>query len=384
MANVYTLMPQLRDFLKAAASRLDREVALGNVSYSDVDPRIPRPIGQSGIAKRISREGAHAPTPRTPEELSRTRTLNKAIFNNEHLRAARVGEQRLHPVNKLRAGFSGADMPLYAEGAENIPRYRLHNQMAPQGPATKVRGESAHMFVPDTTGQFVRGTSKGLGPSYAKALTYSHKDVLGLNRNNPDAQKLLPPRAPVDDTLNRAMLGHEMQEAQNFMDEKVTPFGSHMGISPITEENMLIRGDPEAQQHMQNWRRLSADDRLVTRKLREAGHHPDAPLPVSGRAERSVAKNIARNPAQLSPEARVQAFKMHGAGLLNNIQNNFNVTTLPQSAKDSMNRLHLLGADEMTATLPKHKQILSKLQHALKNRKSLQADYGMLAKYLKK
>lgn len=272
--------------LKIAASRLDKEVAAGNVSYSDVDPRIPRAMGDSGFAKRISRAEGLSPASRTPEQVARTRALNQAIFRNQH---------REHTLPQV---------PQTPRAAPHTPSsLKLVNDFAPKaGPATQGTAAQQLVSAPDTSGRFMRTVTQGrMGPLRALSSTVT-----------PDTRiqnKVLTPPAAVDHTLNNAVLQHEFGEADLMGAKDRTMFASHFGIQPIMREQQALIGDPEAQEYMQRARQLNPDDRLIQRKLREAGSTPDRPLPVEGRAVRSVERNIAKNPMALSPTVRAQTLQ---------------------------------------------------------------------------
>ena len=295
MVNAYSLMPVLAQQLrKVAASRLDKEVSAGNVSYSDVDPRIPRPMGESGMAKRISRAEGMAPAARTPEQVNRTRTLNDALFKNQHARADRSLE-----------GFAPRQSPQTERliiGAQR--RLQLHDKMLPgTGPASMdIGGGAISVYAPHTSGQFVRTFNEPGGA--IRASLHVHPSITSETQN-----KLLLPPADVDRTLNHTIMQHEFGEADLLGGRDVTPFAAHFGVQPITREQQALVGDPEAQGVMQKLRARNPDDALVQRKLREAGATPNSPLPVEGRAARSVERNLAANPMQLNKATRAQALQ---------------------------------------------------------------------------
>lgn len=344
MVNAYSLMPVLAQQLrKVAASRLDKEVAAGNVSYSDVDPRIPRPMGSSGMAKRISRAEGMAPAARTPEQVNRTRTLNDALFKNQHARADRSIQ-----------GFVPRQPP-QTERLVKGPQRRLelHDRMLPgMGPASMdIGGDAISVYAPHTSGQFIRTFNEPAGA--VRAGLHVHPSITSETQN-----KFLVPPADVDRTLNHTIMQHEFGEADLLGAKNVTPFASHFGVQPITREQQALMGDPEAQAIMQKARASNPDDALVQRKLREAGATPNSPLPVEGRAARSVERNLAANPTQLNKATRAQTLQRelqqqlatttpHPSGEAWDLRN---YSTVPQNVKNYLGE-HAPALKELPAQL---------------------------------
>ena len=195
-------------------------------------------------------------------------------------------------------------------------------------------GPSITVHAPDTSGQFLRTVDRPFGATRAVASTF---DQLTPEIRN----KLLVPPADVDRTLNHVVMQHELGEADLLGAKNVTPFASHFGMQPITREQIALMGDPEAQEVMQRIRGLHPDDALVQRKLRQAGATPNSPLPVEGRASRSVERNLAANPMQLASGTRAQAFKrevvqqaVSAAHPSGNPWGVHNYTTVPQNIKN--------------------------------------------------
>lgn len=319
MVNAYDLMPVLAQQLrKVAASRLDKEVSAGNVSYSDVDQRIPRPMGSSGMAKRISRAEGMAPAARTPEQVNRTRTLNNALFKNQHLLSGRdVAIPQVPQTDRLLNSTPN--------------KVVLHNElMLNKGLGTAINDGVAHAYAPNTGGQYLRTGLKPLG---------SYRAQLGTMSSNLEKNWLLDPTA-VDKTLNYVALQHELGEADLAGSRSVTPFASHFGVQPVLREQLALRGDPEAQEIAANVRRKNPDDVLMQRKLREAGSTPDRPLPVEGRASRTLERNIAKQPMQLSRKARTGALGMYAEDVMQQLKIPGspirNVTTVPNHVRDAV------------------------------------------------
>jgi len=256
---------------KTAASRLDKEVRLGNVGYHDVDPSIPKALGNTGYGKYVSRTHAFEPTA-APNLAQRQNLLDRS--HNAHI------------------------------GTNNIVGTHLPNV----GPATDGRMAFGQpkVHAPKSSGGFMRSAGKGLwGRLRAQLGTHD--------------EKFLPKAVPSDKTTGRAILGHELAERQEMArsgTHGVHLHASHMGVRPILEENMHARGDPGSVKALQAVRRGHPDDALVARLSKQIGHHPDAPLPIGGKHERALEKRLAASSGQL-----------HGGTKLKTIQGALNTAT---------------------------------------------------------
>lgn len=278
--------------MKIAASRIDKEIASGNLQYADVMPDVPRgqmPKIMDPVMKRKMRSEMAAPAPRAPEEVSRTRALNEAVHRNQ------VTTSPKHVAMEQ------------AEGHAAPPA--IHNKHI-QG-----MGPGFHpmlgVHAPDTSGQFLRSATNGtLGKLRAGVGTWK--------------PELLPQRQPVDATLNRAVLEHELGEASEFASTQssagatagaagrpnakgVNPFSSHLGSEPILRENLVSHGDPEAQHLMAKVRQLHPDDAYVQRLVRQMGGTPDAPIPLDSRRARALEDRLSQSATQLAPQTRQTA-----------------------------------------------------------------------------
>ena len=268
---------------KIAASRLDREIAAGNVKYKQLDPRIPdvnipeflRPYVEKYVepyVKRHVRERMVAPAERSPEYLERLRKLNEL-------------------VTRAQLKTTGRNL--------GVPKAVILNKMAPGvGPATaKMPGTPGVTVMSDeNAGRFLRQVS---GNTIDKI-----KAVMGTI----NAEHLVPP-APVDPTLNRMAFQHELGEAAEFGRNQVFPHASHLGVEPIIRENLSSLGDPEAQTLMQQLRQGNPDDLLVSKLLRSVGATPDAPIPLEGAQHRALNRILTDSAEQLSPSARGRALQ---------------------------------------------------------------------------
>jgi hypothetical protein len=273
------------EIVKIALSRLDKEVAKGRTSYGDV-PGLP-----AGATKAQAQESFLAPSQVSPERLAKTRQLNEAVYRN-------------------RMGLMEKQL-----GSIGEPRVSLKREHFPGlGPATTSMGA---VHVPESTGRFMRTYGAGrFGKLRAAVGSYEPQ--------NPTlANKAMLPAHPMDPTLNRAVLGHEMGEAAELqrigVDEglrggikaRPTPVSSHMGVKPILEEQIALRGDPEATRAMQGLRSMEQGDASVQRAIRQAGGTPDRPLAVGGQQERAVRRIVSRKPENIGQAGRTRALQMY-------------------------------------------------------------------------
>jgi hypothetical protein len=137
-----------------------------------------------------------------------------------------------------------------------------------------------------------------LGPPLSEAK------AIGVNVPMPEMlRNRIYAARPEDSTLNHAGLRHELAEARLLQGKTITPFATHAGISPILEENMAVRNDPEAQRVLGLARRRHPDDVLAARLIRQGGGLPGQPLPLGGRAEAAMTRGLIRHKRQLSSDA---------------------------------------------------------------------------------
>lgn len=259
---------------KLAASRLDKEIAAGRLRYSDVMPGIPDSYqgseAEPGL-KRWLRDQMSAPAEVAPEALARRRALNQKLY------AARFA----HP---------------------DVPGVTMQKKLMPGLGAGMVVNQ---VFAPEESARFARTLEKPYGPYRA----------LGSTLHPALPKHLLTESAPQDATMNRAILEHELGEA-NTMHRATTrkgmaaPFASHLGSEPIIRENLAALGDPAAQAAIAQMRQRHPDDAYVQRLIRQAGGTPDAPIPLHGRQHRAIEAALAKHPEQLAQQTRSKALRM--------------------------------------------------------------------------
>lgn len=262
---------------KIALDRLEREVAAGNVAYSDI-PGLP-----FGSGKVEARKAFMAPSVPTPQRLEQTRNLNTSLYR---------AKSNLNPDQIASIGE---------------PRVNIHREFLPGvGAGTLGTGD---LWAPAEAGRFVRTVSGRMGKLRAVAGTYA-----GIA---PRLRKVMAPQSMEDLTLNRAVLEHELGEASEFRraaeDKSVTPVASHMGIQPMLRENIALKGDPAATAAMARLRTLDPGDIAVQKAIRQAGGTPDRPLALGGKQEEAVRRIVSRKPQGIGLQGRRQALQLAAA-----------------------------------------------------------------------
>jgi hypothetical protein len=256
---------------KIALNRMEREIAAGNIQRTQVTPRtLDSTTGvRAVLGKKVTRSQLAAPASVSAETLARRREISQKTFE------------------------AGLKQP------------HINQTMLP-GVGVGMAGSVAH--VPPNTGAMIRTANSPLFGATRYLAGSFHPSV---------ADAVATRARPVDKTLNSAFLGHENSERRlataSTSSSMVTPVASHLGSGPIFAEQMAARGDPEALAHISK-ARGHPDDRLLMKRYREAGGLPGRPLPLSGKAERSIDKGLSRDVRKLSPFARQQAVKIHATG----------------------------------------------------------------------
>ena len=220
---------------KTAATRYDKEVARGNISYTAIASRMPAEHGFSPgeIVDRFDVHHAMAEPSKAP--------------NLKRLR--RIRDLSVRPTAKDVTQRYGFDV--------RLPRKRK--------------------------GQGGAWMSESMGP-------------------NPVI------RVPVGGIDTRATLDHEIAEALERKHQGGTRrLASHNGPGPLVAERHGLVGDPAAFEEYKEMRaghRANPDDRLIWKKMKQMGATPDRPMPVGGKAHRSLNRWLDRNADMLSSDAR--------------------------------------------------------------------------------
>jgi len=280
---------------KIAASRLDKEVLKGIVNYSDV---VPHALGAD--SKNILRQAVHMGTQQPEEAVARYRGIQKGIYNNEHALAEKA--RALPKFTRTPVQQDAAN--IFKGGPDQIPM-----------------GSKTEVYAPETAGQQARRSSD----EFLATPEGGYADRLPL-----------PPRAPVDDTLNTGVLAHEKAERAGMRLKTQYPHATHVGVGPILEEDQVLRGDFEARQARRGTR-MDPDNALVAKLKKQIGFHPDWPLPIGGRHQRALEGRLEAN-----------AHKIETPRLNANIEAHLrrlrdpqlpNIATIPKKAKGLIDEL---------------------------------------------
>lgn len=273
--------------IKLAKTRYEREIAAGTIGRNQLSPgvvgtELPGPLGAA--QRRVTRETLAAPAERSPAFLA----------------------QKRHMAEKLYDVQSAAPAVATHPGVGSITKKFLPGV----GPGTMAMGPGmpAAVASPSQAGQFLERASEGT-PGILRASLSS------LANDQPAIQQTLLGRAgPQSPTLSHAVFRHELGEAAEATKKNVLPFASHMGTTPILEENLAMIGDPQASATMKKVRQIHPDDAMVQRMIRRVGGTADAPIPIGGRQQRALDRMLAGSVTKLDPQTRMKALMMTGAG----------------------------------------------------------------------
>lgn len=238
----------------AMATRLEKEIAKGNVRREKILPDMPSNLETpwpESKAVRMTRDKLLEPASIPTETLNKTRKLNDKLFNT----------QIKHPES--------FGLP----GEVNVTRNAGGTRAFSYGGQSEIN----------------------VGKDVAKQL----RDV-AANSNSSYAGTT----NPVDPTLEHAALRHELGEAYHGQTGKnLYPMESnHLGVRPHLEEQMALRSDPDAANIFQKWRETRPADTRLRQLIRRAGGTRESPLPVGGKAENTLTRMMAMDP--LTPPSR--------------------------------------------------------------------------------
>lgn len=252
--------------LKQAASRLDKEVAAGRVTYEDVvPPEMRKALAAKPVEdqKRVSRAFGQQPAYKAPGDLAKHRALNQSLFN------AQTKNPNMPRVEVFRDTSEAMVMPLLNSMSDKYSKVPVVIGM-PENPGGALR-DAGTLKVP---------AKKKSGP--------------------------MPPptSAPVDKTLNLSAIQHELGEVESLRSPRLQPHASHMGIEPILRENAALHGDAAAYNIMQAARSEHADDALVAKLHKQVGGTGSSPVQPGTRRARAMADRLEAAVPQLSERAR--------------------------------------------------------------------------------
>jgi hypothetical protein len=272
------MMPLSHGFIdeleKIALPRYEREIAAGNITRQGIDPSaLPGELpGILNIPQRKStRQALAAPTEQSAESLARNRQMAGHLYRAQ------------------------------------APHHEVVQQFHPgTGPATAVG--TGTVLSPPSAGRFAQRAAEGpVGMLRATVGTFGN--IPGAHpKIKQIADRALGAAGPADATLTHAIMRHELGERAVAGSGTIRPFASHLGVTPILEEQMAMRSDPVAQTVVGKIR-TNPDDALVQRAIRQVGGIGDRPLAIGGRQERAVNRILDRNVSKLTPAARGAAIK---------------------------------------------------------------------------
>lgn len=278
------------ELLKVAKTRYEREIERGVLSRADIAPELGKhelPSILGTAQRKRTREMLAAPASVGEGALAHKRRMAGKLYG-----AQASSSPNVHKVLGFMMGP--------ASGGEHIvagPQSGAFLRKVTSGPLGKYRAVGGTLSGPIMSG--VGTLEVPVSPKVKSVLERISKASLGK-------------ASPQDSTLTHAILRHELGERASTKG-KLYPVSSHFGPKPILEEQMALRGDPEAIATMGKARAMHQDDALVQRLVRQAGGTPDAPLPIGGKHERAVERMITRRVGELHPTSRSRAFQLSGA-----------------------------------------------------------------------
>lgn len=282
--------------IKLAKTRYEKEIERGAVRRADVVPGAGRhelPSVLGAYQRKKTREALAAPAERSASSLARKRQMSGKLYETQ-MRVGGPGDYKL--VDAMMPGGGPATIPEGLVGRRRVV-------MAPREGGAFVRRFTGGPI--DKYRAIISSVGAGLeSPMYAPLVENMRDEDIAKIRGATGAA-LGKPKA-VDPTLTHAVMRHELGEAGAF-DRAPRHFASHAGPRPILEENLALRGDPEAQKIMGKLRGAHPDDELMQRVIRQAGGTPDAPLPLGGRQERAVERMLGQRVHELTPLSRARA-----------------------------------------------------------------------------
>jgi hypothetical protein len=280
---------------KEAASRIDKALAAGQLAFKDVMPGLPTPrkdtFGAVSGWKKLWRDNVHAPTPRSAEELARTRALNAA-----------KAEQAVHNtgVRGVKVVRDNGTEHLHGHGPHVAMNQSRRGNMRAVVPASAASDARESLHLADTV---MSRAPKKLTASKAP----KRQAIDGTVRST-------PLNAPEDSTLMHAITQHEIGEARTLKKVRGTeyaPHANHLGVEPTLRENIAVVDDPAAQEVMGRIRGMHPDDAHVQRLVRQVGGTHDSPIPLEGRRANALHRRLRATQGALSSDSRALSLAVH-------------------------------------------------------------------------
>lgn len=283
--------------VKTAATRYDKEVASGRLDYSRLMPRdVVHAVGTPTEAvKRDVRE--HLSRPSAAPNLPRLRRI----------RELSIGPAARDATNRL-----GYDVDLSAPAS----------WQGRGGSFDRLDSSAPVIRVPTTAGaDFSERWDQAMSPGQ-------------------------------DGAARRAVLAHEIGEAEHLKSGKIAPFATHLGTRPNVRERLLAVGDPDLTDDIEHVRRYGdPDDTLVWKKMKQVGATADAPIPLAGKQHRALDRWVANSAHKLSPDARAKAVTLLSQGVT--------ASYIPRPLKADAYDLQVESALDETYNPERHKKFIS-------------------------
>jgi len=287
------------EFTKLAATRLDKEIAKGTVTPQQVWERMKANKQVSGPLPQsmwTSKSGLRAGM-RAPVHAAHAKGLKRRREIAGRSAKAIAKSQKVQPFM----------MPLMGPAALFPHKFDLPKHKNPVVNEAIQAVAKPGAKVSPHSGSWVRKITELTDKPGSLKLPEGLK---ALAATLPIADRALLKKQPVDKTLYKKILGHELGEMQ---ETKAQPHASHRGMLPRIREQYPV-GDPRAEKVMSKLRKLAPDDKLVTRLMTQAGGTPDRPIPEGGKQHRALRRMVDRNVTKLTPKARKMALGHEAKG----------------------------------------------------------------------
>ena len=296
------------NLVKMALTRLDKEVAKGNVSYTDVMPTATK----ERAARKMETMKSYGGEDAYPRNLSHTheadlielqkRKVRKHLQGPGKVDQATVGRRRRlnEALRKTQAKIYGVKT-----GKEGV--YGLH-------PSTMASSEKFFGYEAPGETRIMAGKPSGTVGRVLGQHVGKKPKRRGLKKSFNRLVKMITPRS-VDKTLGHAIQRHEIGEAKQFHSGTARPHASHLGPRPIHEENLSVRGDPKARRIITKLRQAGhKDDATVNKIIRRSGGTAGSPIQPGTRRARSVERMMDRHYKRKGLSLKQIQGNIHAAG----------------------------------------------------------------------
>lgn len=226
-----------------------------------------------------------------------------------------IRAQRAQYFNhELPAQLSPEELRSYALRAKQHENFKRLGVIAPKDQELGMAGAVTlknHAQVPNNTGARLRSMVQPQDDLFAGKW---YKPYLPQKMRDAKVPRLgLPMDAhPMDSAVNRAVMDHEIAEQAAYRASKshgldqiaAKPLASHYSEAPLVAERISAFNQPRVNDLLDKLRALNPDDARVAKAMKQMGATPGAPMPMGGRAHRSLAKSLEGMPVE-APGARL-------------------------------------------------------------------------------